>query len=137
MGYCHEAHERFDQTIVVKTGWRLLSRSAISGSTGLARAAGTTLAGAASPTSSMEKMTSEGKDGGQAARSQKGPRHVPYKPKITIFALAADTGNARDRVPATNATRCLPSTIYVITPPPGAPGKSARHRTLPVAASNA
>ena len=32
-----------------------------------------------------------------------------YKPKITIFALDGDTGNTGDRVPATNATRCLPS----------------------------
>ena len=34
---------------------------------------------------------------------------VDYKPKMTIFALAGDTGNTLVRVPATNATRCLPS----------------------------
>jgi len=44
---------------------------------------------------------------------------------------------ALERVPAMNATRCLPSTTYVITPPPGAPGRSVFQRTLPVSASNA
>src|SRR4029079_7214525 len=65
------------------------------------------------------------------------PAGPPYTPKITIFALAADTGNTPDRVPATNATACRPSIMYVMTPPPAAPGSSARQRTLPLAASNA
>ena len=60
-----------------------------------------------------------------------------HRPKTMIFALEAETGNTRDRVPTTNATYCFPPTEYVIRPPPGAPGRSARQRIFPVAASNA
>src|SRR4029450_857980 len=64
-------------------------------------------------------------------------RASPYRPNTTILELAGDAGNTCERVPVTNATYCLPSTAYVIRPPPGAPGRSVRHRILPLLASNA
>jgi hypothetical protein len=36
--------------------------------------------------------------------------HTTHNPKMTICALDGDTGKTCDRVPVTNATRCLPST---------------------------
>src|SRR4029450_9085245 len=80
------------------------------------------------------------------SRSQKGEVRIltsddVYKPKTTIVALDGDAGNTCERDPRRTALSGVspssPPAAYVTKPPPGAPGRSVRHRILPLLASNA